>query len=336
MIVNPIIPNWLMSIISLGGIILVIFSKPINLKKGNKIILNKKYVLNLLIKFLIIGLLFIINLRFMLPNGEAISINSNIEILFVIDNSVSMRALDYNGDKERFEGVINDCCYIVNKLPNCKFSIITFNDKANKVAPFTPDTNMIQAELKAISIERDLYAKGSSMNTVKEMLEKTIKEQKTKNEESKIVVFFISDGEITIEGEKLESFSNISNYIYNGTVMGYGTTEGGKMINSLYKDNPNSPSYFINYFDEDYNRVTAISKLDENNLKQIAKDMGIEYIRMEKKSNIDKKIDEINKEIINSQSSEEKVSYYKDIYYYFAIPLVILLIVDFVIKKRRM
>ena len=344
MIINPIIPIWLMIIICIIAVIIIIYNSHLrNITSNNpksertqrqKNIL-KNYIFNLIIKLLIVLLLFIINLRFMIPNGEAMATNSDVNILFVIDTSVSMRALDYNGNKERFEGVTNDCSHIVEELSNCKFSIITFADTAKKVIPFTTDTDMVQAELRSIQLEDDYYAKGSSMNIVKELLQKTLKEQNTKDDKSKIVVFFVTDGEITKEGENLESFEENSKYISNGAVLGYGTTAGGKMINSRYEDKPESDYYYLFYYEE-FKRKTAISKLDESNVKQIANDLGIDYIQMSKTSNINYKINEIKKEISSSQTSQEKISAYKDIYYYFAIPLVILLIVDFIIKKRRM
>ena len=265
------------------------------------------------------------------------AINSDLSVLFVIDTSISMRALDYNGNKERFEGVINDCCYIVDELSSCKFSIITFGDEARKVIPFTTDTDMVQAELKAINLEDDYYAKGSSMNLVKNTLEQTLKEEKQRqNGNSKFVIFFVSDGEITKEGEVLESFSNIEQYTSNGAVMGYGTSAGGKMVSRAYADDTNSDYYYLYYYDDNYNRVAAISKLDETNLKKIASDIGIDYIQMSKTSNINYKLSDIKQQISNSQTTEEKISSYKDIYYYFAVPLVILLIVDFIVQKRRM
>lgn len=254
MIINPIIPIWLMTIICISLSILVIYNKQIkeikNRKKeqtqinsktsnnitGSKIsnsIVNsklmKKYVIKATNKIAIIILLFIMNLRIMIPNAESTAISSDLSILFVIDKSVSMKALDYDGNKERIEGVINDCCYIVDELSNCKFSIITFGDTAQKIIPFTHDTDMVQAELKATTLEDDFYAKGSSMNIVKDILETTLKNENEKNNEnSKAIVFFITDGEITKEGEKLETFSNLSPYISNGAVLGYGTRSRSK------------------------------------------------------------------------------------------------------------
>lgn len=344
MITNPIIPIWCMTIICVIAIILIIYNsqfknKILNKENSEKTQRQKKlikdHIINVFIKISIIVLLFIINLRVMIPNGESMAINSDVSVLFVIDTSVSMKALDYNGNKERFEGVINDCCYIVDELSSCKFSIITFGDTAQKVIPFTTDTDMVQAELKAIRLEDDSYAKGSSMNLVKEVLENTLKEeQKRKNGASKFVVFFVSDGEITKEGETLESFTSASKYISNGAVLGYGTTKGGKMVSSSYEDNPTSEFYYIYYY-EDYEMTTAISKIDEKNLKKISNDLGVDYIQMSKTSNINYKISNIKKQVAESQKTEDKISTYQDIYYYFAIPLVILLIIDFIIKSKN-
>ena len=108
------------------------------------------------------------------------------------------------------------------------------------------------------------------------------------------------------------------------------------MVSRAYADDTNSDYYYLYYYDDNYNRVAAISKLDETNLKKIASDIGIDYIQMSKTSNINYKLSDIKQQISNSQTTEEKISSYKDIYYYFAVPLVILLIVDFIVQKRRM
>ncbi len=341
MIVNPIIPIWLMTIICIFLIIYIIYGRQLREKLGkkqHKIYKNdKKYIINIITKLIIVILLFIINLRFMLPNGELPIMNSDLSVLFVIDTSVSMRALDYNGNNERLEGVINDCCNIVDELSGCKFSIITFDNEAKRVIPFTTDSDMVQAELKSINTINDFSAKGTSMNLVKETLEKVLKDESERQEEKKkVVVFFVTDGEITKENENLSSFSNIKQYISDGAVLGYGTTEGGKMINSLNDEDTSSEYYYLHYYDDNNYYVTAISKLDEKNLKQIATDLGLDYIQMSKTSNIDYKLKDIKQQISVSQTNEEKSSSYQDIYYYFAIPLAILLIMNFILQKRRL
>lgn len=347
MIINPIIPIWLMSIICLMIIFLILFDKPFKEKISNKTNnkktdrqkeLIKKQIISSGIKILIVIIMFIMNLRFMIPNGETTAVSLDLSVLFVIDTSVSMKALDYNGNKERMEGVINDCCYIIDELSGSKFSIITFGDTAQRLIPFTTDSDMAQAEIKAIKLENDFYAKGTSINVVKDVLKKTLKdEQERQNENTKFVVFFITDGEITKEGESLSSFSEMKTYISEGAVLGYGTTDGGKMVNSTYEDEPNSDYYYKYYYDNNYKRVTALSKLDEKNLKQISADLGIDYIQMNKQNNINNKLKSIKEQIVNSQSvgDEIKIKSYQDIYFYFAIPLVVLLAINFIIQKRR-
>ena len=148
---NPIIPIWFMTVICIILVILLMYDRQKKIKKlkenSNKKSNIKKYNINTTIEIIIISVLFIINLRIMIPNGEINTIESDLDIMFVVDTSVSMKALDYDGQKERLEGVINDCCYIVDELSGCKFSIITFGDTVQRLIPFTTDSDMVQAEL---------------------------------------------------------------------------------------------------------------------------------------------------------------------------------------------
>lgn len=333
MIVNPIIPIWLMGIICVILIVLILYNKSLKKKLETK---NKKVILNFITKIMIVILLFVINLRIMIPNGETTAINADLKVLFVVDTSVSMKALDYNGNNERISGAMEDCCYIIDELGGCKYSIIKFGNDVKKIIPFTTDSDMVQAELKSIMVENDVYAKGSSLNLIKDYLEDELKAEKDKKDSvSKFVVFFVSDGEITKDGERLESFSSLSKYVSGGAVLGYGTESGGKMVSTSYEDKPDSDYYYISVYNEEYKREPALSKIDENNLKKIASDMKIDYVRMNKQSNIDGKLKEIKRKISETKTTEEKISSYQDIYYIFAIPLVILLMVNFVIQKMR-
>ena len=109
------------------------------------------------------------------------------------------------------------------------------------------------------------------------------------------------------------------------------------MVRDSFANDTSSELYYIYYYDDTtYEKVTAISKLDEKNLKQLAEDMKIDYIQMSKTSNMNYKLSDIKKQISDSQTNEEKINSYQDIYYYFAIPLVILLLIDFTIRKRSM
>ena len=56
-------------------------------------------------------------------NAEVIS--NDLDVLFVVDNTISMIAEDYNGDNTRLSAVKEDIKHIVEELEGAKFSIVT-------------------------------------------------------------------------------------------------------------------------------------------------------------------------------------------------------------------
>ena len=88
MIINPVIPVWLM------GIICVIF-----------LLLKRKGIFPYIRQIVAIMLLFVINLRVMIPDDSITYTNKEIDthVVFVVDNTLSMIAQDYNGNDERSE-----------------------------------------------------------------------------------------------------------------------------------------------------------------------------------------------------------------------------------------
>ncbi len=316
MIISSIIPIWLMLIICIIAIVFIL--------KTNH---NKS---NLIRKGIIIFLLFIMNLRIMIPSEGTQIATNNLNVLFVVDNTISMLAEDYNGKNRRIDAIKEDCKYIINKLNGAKFSVITFCDKSQLVIPFVKDANMTIEAIETINVPNQYYARGSSLNAALEEMSSQL-EVSTQDEDRKTILFFISDGEITNE-DKLKSFSSVKKYIDNGAVLGYGTTQGGPMKVKNYDD----IEEYIEDYDSNYKTVNAISKLDENNLKKIASDMSIEYIGMERTANIDSKLKEIQNKLVQNGFDSTSKNSYIDIYYIFAIPLLGLLIYEFINYKRKL
>jgi len=156
-----------------------------------------------------------------------------------------------------------------------------------------------------------------------------------KERETYQIVFFITDGEDTSE-QTLKSYSGLDKYVDGGAVLGYGTKEGGPMRPVYYAGDTDEPEYLY-YYDDDFNRLKAISKLDEDNLKSIADDLGVEYVHMTKQSNIDDTIKGIQDEIGPMEMNNDIVMPQgdKEFYYIFIIPLVVLLIIDFIYYRRK-
>lgn len=319
MIISPIIPLWLMIPITILFVIVIV--------------LNKGNIKNLIIRLMIVALLFMINLRIMTSSSDIQILSSNVDVLFVIDNTISMVAEDYDGKNPRLDAVKDDCNYIIDELAGARFAVVTFNDTSQILAPFTTDATMAAQAIETITVADSFYARGTTLNVALEDMENVLESSEKKGDRTR-VVFFISDGEITSEDSKLKSFSSVKEYVSNGAVLGYGTTKGGNMkVKDRYDD---TEEYLEDQTTHSYPYPKAVSKIDEDNLKQIADDIGVDYINMSKQSEIDSKLKEIKKQVNGEVPEETKKESFSDTYYYFVIPLLILLTIEFIIYKRKL
>ena len=314
MIISEIIPIWIMVIICL--ILLIFISK-------NKFTAIRQIIMIILI--------FVINLRIMIISKDVEVMSTNLDVLFVIDNTMSILAEDYgNNNTPRLEAIKNDCNYIIDRLNGSKFSIITFNNNSQILTPYTKDVSLTKDSINMIGTLDKYYAKGSTLNTPLENMQKQLESSKETDKTRKRIVFFISDGEITSEDESLKSFSSIKKLTDDGVVLGYGTENGGYMkVKNMYTE---TEAYLEDT--SNYNYEKAVSKIDEKNLKSIAKDIGIDYIHMESQIKIKDKINEIEK--FAKKNINEKSSNYIDTYYILTVPLAILLLYEFINYKRKL
>ena len=309
MIINPIIPIWLMAVICVGIILL-----------------KRKGIWPFIRQILIAILLFVINLRIMVPGSveHVQKQEMNAYVLFVVDDTISMLANDYDDGRPRLAGVREDCSYIMDKLPGARFAVISFNNSASLLSPFTDNTEYVNSTIESMYPLDTLYARGTSMNISKSMMMHVLQELNEKRD-MKASVFFISDGENT-DNSRLDSFAEAAEYIDGGAVLGYGSEAGGNM--------------YVRSFDgelelvedtSDYPFKPAVSRIDEDNLEKLAQDMGIKYINRNKGQKIDDVLDNIKKNAvtnnkeINVREESGRTEDAVDIYYFFVIPLLILL-----------
>ena len=103
--IDPIIPIWLMGILCVGMIFL---------KKRSRIAYVRQIIA--------IVLVFLINLRIMVPSDNVSSNTQTLDtyVLFVVDDTISMLARDYDGDTERLTAVKKDCGHIIEELDGAK------------------------------------------------------------------------------------------------------------------------------------------------------------------------------------------------------------------------
>lgn len=311
----PIIPIWLMIIISIAFIVLI-------LKTDNK--------LKLIVRILIIIMIFIINLRFMVYDGTSSSYKSNYDVFLVVDNTISMVAEDYNGKGRRLDAVKEDLEYILNELPSAEYSLITYDNQSYIRSPLTSDRDTIDVLIETMDVKLSYYATGSSITNFKSDLKKMLENSK-KKAGHKRVVFIVSDGENNTD-EKIESLSDLSSLVDAGAVLGYGTTKGGMMKEKKWSTS--TEEEYIEDRSGGYPWPKAVSKIDEGNLKKMASDLDISYVHMEKQNNVDSVI----KDIINNSdlSESDDIDSYSDTYYPFAAILTVLLLLELYLDKREL
>lgn len=315
MITNPMIPVWLMGIIC----IFLLFMK----RKGGAAFVRQIFI---------VILLFVINLRIMLPNGEALLVEPKVDIIFVVDNTISMIAEDYGDeDAPRLDAVKQDCEYIMSKLPGSSYAVYTFNKELELMVPYTSDMHAAMTSIKLCEGGSRYHSAGTGLNAILDSLEKVLNTDR----ESYKVIFFISDGEI-VSNDPLTTHAELKKYVDAGAVLGYGTKEGGKMKPMEWYEEEEDAEY-LEYYNDNYDRVVALSVIDERNLIRIAEDFGVEYIHMTETYKVDRIIEEIKGEIsqLEPMKDTESLDCYNDIYFWFVIPLVVLIVIDCIGFKKK-
>lgn len=317
--VFPILPIWLMAVICIGLIVLIFTRRKKNI-----------------IRAVMVMLLFVINLRIMYSSQGAMIPSTDLDVLFVIDSTISMNAEDYGLNKDtRLSAVKSDCAHIVEQLGGSSFSIIQFDNSAQVLIPYVNDAYVVVSTINTISPVGSLYANGSSLNVPYTAMEKVLNSSKSNANGRARIVFFISDGEVTDTSSSLQSYAKLSKLVDGGAVLGYGTDAGGRM--KSYTTNWNieekEPEY-ITYYDGT-TKKDGISKIDEGNLKKIASDLGIDYIHMTNQSAIDGKLNQLKNTTVMTMQIDEDVSSFTDTYYWFVIPFAILALIDLNLTRRK-
>lgn len=270
----------------------------------------------------IAALAFVIALRPMREERGAEVQLSNLDVLFVLDTTLSMWADDGPGGGTRFKAARNDIEEIMEGLSGANFGLITFQNRAVVLAPFTQDEETLLGLLKTIQMPDRYYAHGSNMDTPSYDLENMLISSDRK-ENRQTIVFFLSDGEVTAAGGTPYDYEVLAELVDGGAVLGYGT-ENGATIKDEYG--------------EIYNMATfekAISCIDEDALEDIADALGIEYIHRQKSTLLTPIITEIKAS--SGTITEKRNDYitYQDTYFKYVPYMAGLLVLELIIDIRE-
>lgn len=338
MVIFPIMPIWLMTII-LVAFGMVVFSPKITVKDRkvifnlDKKLLSKEKIIEKGIWVIIMILVFVMNMRPMIPSDSAEVVTADLDVLFVVDTTVSMQAID-GRDTTRLAQAKEDITYIIDNLPGAKFCIATVDNAYRVLTPFTPNSAIAKNLVNSLEVVDVGYANGSSLNIINDAINNTL--GKYNKENRKHVVFVISDGEITEKDGKLKSFSNIKDVVDDGAVLGYGTNTGAKIdvsnMDTIYTSYISENGYLLDM--SKYPKAEAISKYNERNLRSIANDLDIVFVKMNNMSDVDRILKDINK-AVKKNVSDTTIYSCEDIYYIFSIIIIGLLVYQYVMFRRN-
>ncbi|MPV50591.1 VWA domain-containing protein [Pseudactinotalea sp. HY160] len=239
-----------------------------------------------------------------IPDG----LTSNAELYFVVDRTGSMGALDYSGDEPRLAGVRADMEALTDVFPAASYSILAFDSTATQQLPLTTDARAVRSWAETVTPELSAYSAGSSIDRPLEALTTTLERAATERPENVRLVFLLSDGENTRASgsnpDTVASFTPLAPLVDGGAVLGYGTSEGGQM--PLVTGSGSSSSERII---DPATGEPAISRIDENALRTVAADLGIEYLHRIDDSSLDSLADDVDLSTITGDGRRDILTY---------------------------
>lgn len=206
-----------------------------------------------------------------IPGGTTQTLATDTDIVLVVDTTSSIVAEDWNDGEPRLDGVRSDIQAIVDEYPGARFALITFAASADLRMPLTTDTTALISSLDVLRPEVTSRSRGSSIGIANRLLSDTLSSAADSSPDRSRMVFYFGDGEQTVDSPP-ESFRSAQKLTDAGAVFGYGTADGGPMRLTTGGVDASSDGGYIEYQGE-----TAMSVIDEDNLRTIAEDLGVEY-----------------------------------------------------------
>ena len=258
--------------------------------------------------------------RPMIRNKDIQYARPNLDVLFVLDTTMSMWAEDYQNDS-RMSGAIETMEFIMEEMGGSSFALITFGDKSEVKMPITQDAQSIDDVIKALRKPSRWLAGGTSLNSPFENMEYMLSHM-GKEEGHERIVFILSDGEITVDEEKID-FQDMASMIDGGAVLGFGTKKGA----------PITDEYGVNLFDYD-TCSDAVTCLDMDSLNDLADELEIDCIQMKNRKDVSEVIEKAIANAEEVMANRDDIDNYDDIYYMFVPGFMILLLAVFLLFKE--
>jgi Ca-activated chloride channel family protein len=274
------------------------------------------------LRFAMVALVAVMGIGPSVPRTGSDTTVAGIDVFFVVDRTGSMAAEDFNGTEQRLAGVKADIVGLIEEIPNARYSIISFDSQATRQLPLTSDARAVKSWTQTLNREMTSRSRGSLVDRPIEELNRALTGSSEDRPANVRLVFFMSDGENTAKGEP-KSYADLSPMVDGGAVFGYGTPEGGKMKEFDFQtDGAIDEGDYIKDGNSD-----ALSKIDEDQLKAIASQLGIDYLHRTAPGSTAEVVAGVDAEQI-ADDGRRTITSYQPILWPFALALAALLAVE--------
>ncbi|HPI37760.1 MAG TPA: VWA domain-containing protein [Ignavibacteriaceae bacterium] len=243
-----------------------------------------------------------------------------IDVYILLDVSMSMKAEDIRPN--RLEKAKNEITSLVRKLQGDRIGLIVFAGQAYIQFPLTTDYSAANLFLSVV----DVNTVPQAGTAIASAINLAVKSFDFKSSTKKVIVV-ITDGE-DHEGDISASVKNAVEKDVMIYTIGMGSVSGAPI--PVY-DNRGSQAGFK----QDREGNIVLTKLDEATLRQIASEGNGKYYLS---SNFSNELDMIYKDLASIEKEEygsKKITDYDDKYYYFLIPAILLLFIEFFITEQK-
>jgi Ca-activated chloride channel homolog len=234
------------------------------------------------------------------PGEEVDTTAANLNVYFVVDTTSSIIAEDYGDGRPRLDGVASDIADIATALPGARYSVITFDDATRVRLPLTTDTTALDAALETLMPEPSEVSHGSSVTEANDRLKTLLQQSDSRQPSRGRIVYYFGDGENTA-AQPPAPFDIDQRLINGGAVLGYGTTEGGRMKATRARYDSSS-----SYIKDPTTGEDARSVISEPTLRAISEQLGLPYVHREAGDSIDPAVDGVDLERFGTSEEIEK------------------------------
>lgn len=245
---------------------------------------------------------------------------TGIDVFIALDVSNSMRAEDIK--PSRLEKAKFQIQSLINKLRGDRIGLIVFAGQAFIQFPLTTDYSAANLFLSATDFNT-VPQQGTAISEAISLAEKSFDFESSTEK----VIVIITDGE-DHEGDIMKAVNSAVEKGIKIYTIGLGSQEGVPI--PVYSSSGNRVGFKRNNEGQ-----VVLTKLDEITLRQIAASGNGEYFQG---NNYEDYLDQIYSDLSELEKAEfgvKKVTDYEDRFYYFLIPAIILLILEFLISERK-